>query len=171
MEKNTIKKMRDKNIRGITGQNGYNDHFYRIYDEDGRIAGSKEGIVTVPSEMMPRQAHVEVNLDGFKPTANFDSMRPVDQTFQPRSAIEAEGRNAGDTWTVQKQNWRNTPAQGELAKFEAGGYDAKHRPTPKAPVTPPAPTPTTKACTTCGSGTLTIATDVCDNPDCAKYQD
>jgi hypothetical protein len=134
MAKNTIANMRKENWRGITGQNGYNDHFYRIYDDDGRIAGSKEGIVTVPGEMMPRQAHVEVNLDGFQPRAVFSDTKP--RAFTPRSEIQAEGGQPGDTWTVQKQNWRTTPAQGELKKFKEGGYDAKHRPAPPAPKTP-----------------------------------
>jgi hypothetical protein len=139
MARNTIKRMVQSKIRGVTNQNGYNDHFYRIYDDEGRIVGSKEGITTVPAEMMPRQAKVKVNLDGFKPRATIESLHPslpgspqhvIPQSQRRDADIVAEGRDPGATWTVQKQNWRNTPAQGELETLKEGGY-AHHRPDPR----------------------------------------
>jgi hypothetical protein len=153
MAKNTIKRMVQSKIRGVTNANGYNDHFYRIYDEEGRIVGSKEGITTLPGEMMPRQAHVKVDLEGFQPRATSESLHPsipdsdhvIPQSQRRDADIVAEGRAPGATRTVQRQDWRTTPAQGEAEKTLDDGY-ALHRPTPdmlRARAAAPAPSGST----------------------------
>jgi len=110
IEKTAIQKMRENTWNGITGQNGSNDHFYRVYDKEGKIVGSKEGIVTNPSEMMPRSVNVDFDLSGFKPEA-------VDPTVRPRAFIEVDGKEPGETLQVNGQKWRMEAAKGELADF------------------------------------------------------
>jgi len=64
---NSIKKMRENTWRGVTDQNGNNPHFYRIYDWEGRVVAGKEGIVTIPAELAPRERHVKRDISGYVP--------------------------------------------------------------------------------------------------------
>lgn len=110
-EKTAIAKMRENQEKvGITGFNGYNDHFYRVYDDQGRIVASKEGITTNPAEMAPRERFVKRNLDAYQPRAK-------DPTVKPTAFIEAEGREPGDTNTVNGTiGFGRTAAQFEVGE-------------------------------------------------------
>jgi len=104
-----ITKMRMDTWNGIADQNGYNKHFYRLYDEQGRIVGTQEGITTVPADLTPRQRLVDIDLSGFKPIADFNTVRPADVTLQPKANFVAEDGEPGDTLTVNSVKWRNVP--------------------------------------------------------------
>jgi len=132
---NTIAKMREATWNGVIDQNGSNDHFYRVYDKDGRIAGSKEGIVTVPAELTPRQAHV----DKSKSIEKDYQPQTLDAQVLPKKFIEVEGKEIGETVQVNGQAWRATPIKGAQSDFmdaAAGNGGAK----PPTPPTPPVTT-------------------------------
>jgi len=76
MAKTEISRMRADTWNGITDQNGHNPFPYRVYDNDGRIVASKEGIVTVPTEMQPRSRLVPKNVDAYEPKVT-DSTNPI----------------------------------------------------------------------------------------------
>lgn len=86
---NSIKAMREATYNGVIDQNGNNKDFYRSYETDGKIAGSKEGIVTIPTELTPRQAHV-------------DKSATIEKDFAPK--FDAE--KAAEREPVQAQEWR-----------------------------------------------------------------
>jgi hypothetical protein len=113
-EKNTIAKMREATWNGVIDQNGYNKHFYNLYDDEGRIVGSQQGIQTVPAELAPRERFVERNLEGFQPRADFSEEVKHAQTV--KAFIPVVGKEPGETLTVNKQVGRVHGTRGEAGK-------------------------------------------------------
>jgi len=88
---------------GVTDQNGYNPLFYRAYDEKGRVAHTKEGITTIPTEMTPREGRVERDLTPFTPKIE-------DGQSRPRNFKTDDGKDRSTSVGVQG---RNVPIRGE----------------------------------------------------------
>lgn len=89
-ELNAIQQMnKELNKLSAINQNGYNDNFYPVYDDMGRVIGSKEGIVTVPSEMTALHEKYK-KTDAMKeavaaayPTEEVVVEEPVEQPTEP----------------------------------------------------------------------------------------
>jgi len=113
-----ITEQRNKTWRGITDQNGHNPFFYNAYDTEGRIAASKQGIVTVPAELAPRERLVD-RTDSLakdfvpKVVPLTDKEHPQ---ITPKAFIKVEGREPGDALMVNKQEWRMDVGRGETGK-------------------------------------------------------
>lgn len=110
-EKTKIQLQREATYRGAIDQNGNNPIFYRAYDEDGRVAGTKEGITTLPRELAPREKNVKRDVSVYSP-------KVVDAQVIPKAFIEVEGESVPLSKTqAHGMEWRTTPTVGEAEEM------------------------------------------------------